>query len=230
MLVPMVPWQQIDSAVVPGGRDEMVLLRRGDEYVIRVGGFELMNSRAFGSEQALAKMACAQIAARPGPIVLIGGLGMGFTAAAALKQLGPDARVVVAEIVPAVVEWNRGPLAHLAGDPLQDRRVAVQVADVAELLTCDANTFDAVMLDVDNGPQGLSRAANDWLYTPAGLKAAGTALRPGGVLAVWSAAPSTDFTRRLARAGFEVVTIPVRARGARKGSRHIIWIAVTGSG
>jgi spermidine synthase len=221
----MIPWQQIDSAAVPGGLAEIVLSRRGDEYAIRVSGRELMNSRVHGSEEALARLACARLAGRHRARVLIGGLGMGYTLAAALDRLGADAQVIVAEIVPAVVKWNRGPLSHLAGHPLRDLRVTVQPVDVAAVLSAGTRTFDAVLLDVDNGPEGLSRAANDWLYAPAGLAAAGGALRPGGVLAVWSASASPEFAGRLVRAGYAVETARVRARRARKGSRHTIWIA-----
>jgi spermidine synthase len=222
----MIPWKLLDSARVPGGGPELRLYQRGEELSIRiVGRGELMNSRVHGSEDALAELTCARLAGRAHSRVLIGGLGMGFTLAAALRQLGPDAEVVVAELVPAVVEWNRGPLAGAAGHPLEDRRVTVRVADVAQILSKEAQAYDAILLDVDNGPEGLTRRDNDWLYSLNGLGAAFAALRPGGVLAVWSAGPDRDFSERLRRIGFEAEEVRVRARANRKGARHIIWLA-----
>jgi spermidine synthase len=222
----MIPWKLLDSARVPGGGPELRLYQRGEELSIRiVGRGELMNSRVHGSEDALAELTCARLAGRAHSRVLIGGLGMGFTLAAALRQLGPDAEVVVAELVPAVVEWNRGPLAGAAGHPLEDRRVTVRVADVAQILSKEAQAYDAILLDVDNGPEGLTRRDNDWLYSVNGLGAAFAALRPGGVLAVWSAGPDRDFSERLRRVGFEAEEVRVRARANRKGARHIIWLA-----
>ena len=225
----MIPWELLGKALVPGNSGELRLYRRGREFSIRVNGCELMNSRAHGSEDALAELACARIADRPRPRVLIGGLGMGYTLAAALRQLGAGARVVVAELVPEVVEWNRGPLAELAGHPLQDKRVTVREVDVARILQAEHQAYDAILLDVDNGPDGLSLQSNNWLYSPAGLDAAFAALKPEGVLAVWSASPDRSFTRRLRQAGFVVDEVPVRARGQRGGGWHTIWIAVRGS-
>jgi spermidine synthase len=180
----MIPWELLGSAQAPENGPELRLYRRGEEFSIRVNGSELMNSRVHGSEDALAELACARIAGCPHPTVLIGGLGMGYTTAAALRHLGPDGRVVVAELVPAVVEWNRGPLAALAGHPLQDIRVTVQEVDVARILKEERLAYDAILLDVDNGPEGLTSKCNDWLYSSAGLGAAYAALRPAGVLAV----------------------------------------------
>lgn len=224
----MIPWELIGSAQVPGSGEEMRLYRRGEEFSIRVARGELMNSRAHGSEEALAELACARIADRPRAQVLIGGLGMGYTAAAVLCAVGASARVVVAELVPAVVAWNRGPLSCLAGRPLLDPRVRVRVADVARVLGTVRQAFDAILLDVDNGPEGLTRPANDRLYAPAGLASARAALRPEGVLAVWSAGPDPDFTRRLRRAGFDVEVVRTRARAGR-GGRHTIWLAARGA-
>jgi spermidine synthase len=222
----MIPWKLLDSAQVPGGGPELRLYQRGEELSIRLVGLgELMNSRVHGSEEALADLTCAQLAGRASPRVLIGGLGMGFTLAAALRHLASDAEVVVAELVPAVVEWNRGPLAGVAGHPLEDRRVTVRVGDVAQILNAEVRAYDAVLLDVDNGPEGLTRRDNDWLYGLSGLSAAYAALRPGGVLAVWSAGPDRDFSERLRRAGFEAEELRVRSRANRKGARHIIWLA-----
>jgi len=225
----MIPWELLDKAPVPGNSKELRLYRRGREFSIRVNGCELMNSRAHGSEDALAELACARVADRPRPRVLIGGLGMGYTLASALRRLGASARVVVAELVPEVVQWNRGPLADLAGHPLQDTRVTVREVDVARILQAEHQAYDAILLDVDNGPDGLSLQSNNWLYSPAGLDAAFAALKPEGVLAVWSASPDRSFTRRLRQAGFAVDEVPVRARGQRGGGRHTIWIAVRGS-
>jgi len=225
----MIPWELLDKALVPGNSKELRLYRRGREFSIRVHGCELMNSRAHGSEDALAELACARVADRPRPRVLIGGLGMGYTLASALRRLGASARVVVAELVPEVVQWNRGPLADLAGHPLQDTRVTVREVDVARILQAEHQAYDAILLDVDNGPDGLSLQSNNWLYSPAGLDAAFAALKPEGVLAVWSASPDRSFTRRLRQAGFAVDEVPVRARGQRGGGWHTIWIAVRGS-
>lgn len=225
----MIPWEFIDSAQVPGSGGELSLHRRGEEFVIRVDGYELMNSRVHESEDALAELACARVADRARPRVLIGGLGMGYTTAAALKRLGVEARVLVAELVPTVVEWNRGVLANLAGHPLEDGRVTVCEVDVARMLGEMRRAYDAILLDVDNGPEGLTRQRNDWLYTAEGLDAAFAALRPAGVLVVWSASPDQGFTLRLRRAGFDVEEARVKARGSRGGGRHTIWVAVRNS-
>ena len=221
----MIPWEFLESAQVPGGGGELCLYRRGEEFSIRVGNRELMNSRVHGSEEALAELAHARIADRPRPRILIGGLGMGFTLAAALRRLGAEGRVVVAELVPTVVSWNRGPLAALASHPLQDARVTVREADVAEVLRESSRAYDAIVLDVDNGPEGLARRENDWLYSRPGLEAAYESLRSAGVLAVWSAAPNRMFVQRLRRAGFSVDEVQVPARSSRKGRRHTIWLA-----
>ena len=222
----MVPRVLIDRTEVPGG-GELRLFQRGSEFSIMLGSNELMNSRLTGSEQALASLACARIAGRGRPRVLIGGLGMGFTLRAALEHLPRDAEVVVAELVPAVVEWAKGPLASIIGDCLADTRVSIVEADVAELIGEARAGYDAILLDVDNGPDGLSRAANDRLYDRSGLRSARAALRAGGLLAVWSSAPDKGFTQRLRKAGYSVDEVAVRANGAR-GARHVIWIAVSG--
>jgi len=225
----MTPWTLLDSAVVPGefagmGAANLRLYQRAAEFSIKAGNSELMNSRVHGSEDALAELGCVALAEQPAARVLVGGLGMGYTLAAALGQLGPDAELVVAELVPAVVRWNRGPLAHLAGHPLHDARVRVCEGDVGKLLRAERTGFDAILLDVDNGPEGLTRKANDWLYGLEGLEAAYAALRPAGVLSVWSAGPDSAFTQRLRKVGFAVQEARVRARGTR-GARHVIWTA-----
>lgn len=220
----MIPWELLDTASVPAGKAELRLFKRGDEFSIRIDRCELMNSRMHGSEEALAELACARVAERSCPKVLIGGLGMGYTTAAALQRLRADGRLVVAELVPAVVRWNRGPLADLAGRPLENERVTVRETDIAQILKTEHGTYDAILLDVDNGPEGLTQKSNDWLYSRAGLDAALKTLRPGGVLAVWSCSPNRAFAQRLREAGFAVEEIDVRSRGSRKGARHTIWI------
>lgn len=224
----MKPWQLLDSAAVPGG-GEVRLYQRDDEFSIRADRLELMNSRQHGSEEALAELSCAKIAHRARPRVLVGGLGMGFTVAAALSRLGADSQIVVAELVPAVVKWNRGPLAHLAGRPLDDQRVTVREVDVAQILKAERKAFDAILLDVDNGPEALTRGKNNWLYSREGLATAHASLKPSSVLAVWSVAAHAAFGRRLAEAGFQVEESRVRARGPRHGSQHTIWIAQRGA-
>ena len=221
----MIPWEKIDTARIPGTDGELRLMRRGSEFSIMLGQNELMNSRLSGSEAALASLACRKIEAIATPHLLIGGLGMGFTLRAALAVLGADARIMVAELVPAVVGWARGPMAAIFGDSLDDPRVSVREIDVAEMIKSHPQLFDAILLDVDNGPQGLTRQANDALYDHAGLKAAYAALRPRGVLAIWSSGPNPPFARRLREAGFAVNEVAVRATGRGGGARHVIWIA-----
>jgi spermidine synthase len=221
----MIPWEMLDRAEVPGGGGELRLYKRGSEFSIRIDSHELMNSRIHGSEEAMAESVCTKVAHRARPMVLIGGLGMGYTLAAALKRLGPGGRVVMVELVPAVVEWNRGPLRDLAGNPLRDGRVTVRETDVARILEEEHDAYDAILLDVDNGPEGLTREDNNWLYTRPGLMAAFLALRPGGVFSVWSAGPDRAFASRLRRVGFEVEEVRVRARGRSGGGWHTIWMA-----
>ncbi|WP_375458690.1 hypothetical protein [uncultured Enterovirga sp.] len=224
----MNPWLQLDRADVPGGGDELRLMQRGADFSIMLGREELMNSRLSGSEEALATLSCARLRDRQRPRILIGGLGMGFTLRAALRDLGPEARVVVAELVPAVVAWAKGPLAGLFAGSLDDRRVTIREGDVGALMRADRTRYDAILLDVDNGPEGLTRDANDALYSLAGLAAARAALHPGGLLSVWSSGPAPRFTERLRRSGFAVEEARVRARDVGKGARHVIWIAVRG--
>lgn len=220
----MVPRRLIDTAKVPGG-GELRLIQRGDDFSIMLGQNELMSSRLSGSEEALATLACRQLQGRADPCLLIGGLGMGFTLRAALKVLGPQARIVVAELVPAVVGWARGPMAALHGDSLTDARVDIREADVADVIANTPAGFDAILLDVDNGPEGLTRESNAMLYGALGLRAARAALKPRGVLSVWSSGPDDRFTRRLRDAGFEANEINLRATGRRGGARHVIWMA-----
>jgi spermidine synthase len=219
----MIPWLQIDTARVPGSEVELRLMRRGDDFSMMLGANELMSNRLSGSEEALATLTCRRIQAVPRPQLMIGGLGMGFTLRAALAVLGPEARIVVAELVPAVILWARGPLAHLFGASLDDPRASIREADAVDVIKSQASAFDAILLDVDNGPEGLIRKANDALYDSGGLRAIHRALRPRGVLAVWSSGPNPAFSTRLRNAGFEVDEVNVRATTKRKGARHVIW-------
>lgn len=221
----MIPWELLSTAEVPGNGGELSLYRRGNEFSIRVNSAELMNSRVHGSEEALAELACKNISGLPSTRILIGGLGMGYTLSAVLNNIEKDSSILVAELVPEVVEWNRGPLADLAGHPLNDSRVSVLITDIGKILQEHSQAYDAILLDVDNGPDGLTRKDNNWLYSPAGLNASFNTLKPSGVLAVWSAAPDNAFTRRLKNAGFNVEEIRTRARKSGKGGRHTIWIA-----
>ena len=202
----------------------LALTRRGDELIILADGKPLMSSRMHGSEEALATLACARARTLDEPSVLVGGLGMGFTLRATLDLLPPDATVVVAELVPAVVEWNRGPLGPLAKHPLKDTRVRVEVGDVAAVLRSSRERFDAVLLDVDNGPAAFTSSGNDALYDDRGLAAARAALKSGGVLAVWSAWEDRKFEQRLRYAGFTVEVKRVRARLKKGGPRHTIFL------
>jgi spermidine synthase len=220
----MTPRELIDVAQVPGG-EELRLFRRGRDFMIVLGRNELMSSRMSGSEEALAVMTCERLGGRKAPHLLIGGYGMGFTLRAALAALGRDARVTVAELVPEILRWARGPMAELAAGCLDDKRVTLVEDDVAALIEQGEGAYDAILLDVDNGPDGLSREGNDRLYSAGGLAAAKAALRPGGILAIWSAAPDAAFARRLAKAGFLVEEVGVRARSNGKGPRHVIWFA-----
>ncbi len=227
----MNPWQLLDRAQAPGGGAELVLYQRDSEFSIKADNWELMNSRTYGAEEVMAKLGCQNLAKRPKARVLIGGLGMGYSVRTALDILREDAQVVVAELVPAVVGWNRGVLADLAGRPLDDGRVELHEADVIQLIKTARGGYDAIMLDVDNGAEALVRESNNWLYSPPGLTAAYAALRRGGTLAIWSAGPQPAFVRRLRRAGFQVDEVKVRARGIsnrKGGAHHVVWIATRG--
>lgn len=225
----MKPWRHLDSAAVPTGDDELQLWQRDTEFSIRLKrGGELMNSRAFGSERALATLVCERLRTpanpRQGLRILVGGLGLGHTLAAALADLPADAEVTVAELSPAVVRWNRGPLRELAGAPLDDPRARVFEGDVAQQVRSHHRYWDGILLDVDNGPEGLTREENDWLYSAAGLRALLKALRPGGLIGVWSAHASAPFNRRLRGTGARVEEVPVRARQGKRGSKHRVWL------
>ncbi|MEE4337826.1 spermidine synthase [Erythrobacter sp.] len=227
----MLERKTIASAAIPGGEEELTLVSHGRDFIIMLGRGELMGTRMQYSEEQLAVLTLAEIDA-PRPRVLIGGYGMGFTYRAALSTLPEGGVVRVAEIVPEILDWARGPLAHLTEGSLDDPRGDIRLCDVSALID-DANDgtcekYDAILLDVDNGPDGIVRDANNRLYSRTGLGKARDALAPGGVLAIWSAAPDHRFTRRLKDAGFEVEAREVRARPNNKGPRHMIWFARKG--
>ena len=219
----MIPWELLGEARTPEGT-HMTLTRRGNEYMILADGKDLMSSRMKGSEEELARLGCDQARTIEGACVLVGGLGMGFTLRATLDVMPKDATVVVAELMPAVVEWNRGPLAPLANRPLEDRRTQVEIGDVAVLLRKSHARFDSILLDVDNGPVAFTQEANAGLYDNAGLLMIKSALRPGGVVAVWSAWDDRKFEHRLRHHGFTVETHHVRARLRQGGPRHTIFV------
>ena len=219
----------IGSAKVPGGAD-LTLYRRGKDYMIVLDRNELMSSRMSGSEEALANFTCDRLGSRTRPHLLIGGYGMGFTLRAALARLDASGQVTVAELGPEIIEWARGPMAELAAGCLDDPRVRLVQADVADVIAEARGSYDAILLDVDNGPDGLVREANDRLYSAQGIAASIAALRPGGILAIWSAGPDPAFSRRLARAGLFVDEVVVRARSNGKGPRHVIWFATKRGG
>ena len=221
----MIPREFLGSAIVPGGAEDLRLFRRGADYMIVLDRNELMNSRMSGSEEALAEMTIDRLGGQAAPHLLIGGYGMGFTLRAALAALGKDARVTVAELVSEIIEWAEGPMAALTAGCLDDPRVTLEMGDVAALIDQSGGAYDAILLDVDNGPDGLTRGANNRLYSARGLAAAHAALRPGGILAVWSAAQDVKFAKALGDAGFAVDEVAVRARSNGKGARHLIWFA-----
>ncbi|HYD73555.1 MAG TPA: spermidine synthase [Candidatus Binatia bacterium] len=222
----MKPRELLATAQIPGG-EELRLFKRDTDFIIALGGNELMSSRSSGSEEALALMTCERLRS-DAPHLLIGGYGMGFTLRAALAKLGAKARFTVAELVPEIIDWARGPMAALTAGCLDDPRVELAMRDVVRVIRNASRVYDAILLDVDNGPDGLTRADNEELYSTHGLMAAKAALKPGGVLAIWSAAPDERFTRRLKHTGFQVEEVMVRAGRGGKGARHIIWFARAG--
>ncbi|MFW6052004.1 MAG: spermidine synthase [Myxococcota bacterium] len=220
----MIPWETLATAEAPDGT-ALELRRRGHEYRIRAGGHELMSNDDERSSRALADIGCAHLAPSADARVLVGGLGMGFTLRAALDRVGPGATVEVAELVEAVAEWNRGPLAGLAGAPLEDRRTVLRLQDVRCCMRAAPNRYDAILLDVDNGPKALAHAGNDALYGRRGLAEAWRALCPGGVLAVWSLLDDRPFTKRLERQGFAVKAHRVPGSRKGRGRYHVVWAA-----
>lgn len=222
----MKPWIELGTAQIPNDGGVLTLRQRDQEFSISLSGprGELMNSRRFNSEQQLSVLGCAHLKNRDNARVLVGGMGMGYTLAAALEAVSSNAEVTVADLIPEVVEWNRGPLGDCAGRPLDDVRVSVHIGDVAELLTKGDARYDAVLLDVDNGPEGLTHSDNNWLYSVEGTSSIFSSLAPGGVLAVWSAGPDSMYVGRLKKAGFQVKVETVRERPG-KGARHTIFVA-----
>jgi spermidine synthase len=220
----MKPQKVLGQTTTPDGR-ELVLYERDGVFSIRVGGLELMSSRAHGSEEALARLVLSRITSNCRPKVLVGGLGMGFTLRAVLDAQPPVSSVVVAELLPSVVSWNRGELAHLAHEPLEDERVSVFEGDVGDVIAARPDRFDAILLDVDNGPAAFTTARNKGLYETASLVSIHRSLRAKGAFGVWSADPDPAFARRLAKAGFNVRTETVSARETAKGPKHKIFVA-----
>ncbi len=219
-------WITIGSTTIPGSDTELTLSQCNDDFAIRIAGVpgDLMNSRLHHSEDALAEFACTRLRASESAHILVGGLGMGFTLAAVLKAVEVSARVIVAELVPAVVEWNQGPLGQCAGRPIEDDRTHVHLGDVADLLKQSTGKFDAILLDVDNGPEPMTHSDNEWLYSPGGLKRIYEKLQPEGIVTIWSARADQVFTKRLKKTGFKVQLRTVRARPG-KGSRYTIFVA-----
>lgn len=224
----MKPWIELDRSPLPGSRDELILGQRGDDFIIRVDNTDLMTSRMSSSEEALASMTAYRCVPKSGMRVLIGGLGMGYTTATALTSFPDDTEVITAELMPKVVEWNQKFYGHLAGHPLKNPRSKIHLGDVGARIAERAGDFDAIMLDVDNGPDNLTVPENQGLYGVRGLKAAYAALRPNGVLAVWSVFHDDPFTRRLEATGFTVDFKGVRAHKGR-GQKHYIWFAQKGA-
>ncbi len=220
----MLPRELIATAQIPGGK-ELNLFRHGGDYMIMLDSNELMSSRMSGSEEALAITTCARLSQDRAPHLLIGGYGMGFTLRAALGKLAASARVSLAELVPEIIDWARGPMAALTAGCLDDPRVHLIAGDVAAVIGTAHHSFDAILLDVDNGSDGLTRAANDQLYSMRGLALAKGALKLGGVLAIWSAGQDRAFLRRLKASGLKFEEACVRARSNGKGPRHVIWFA-----
>ncbi len=221
----MTPRELIATAIVPGGGEELHLYSRGGDFMILLDRAELMSTRMSGSEEALAALTCERLGKRPRPHLLIGGYGMGFTLRAALAALDHSARITVVELVPEIIDWARGPMASLMAGCLDDPRVTLVQGDVGATIAEAPAAYDAILLDVDNGPDGLTRTENNRLYSVRGLAAARRALAPGGVLAIWSAGPDPAFVRRLASCGFRTEEVVVRARSNGKGPRHVIWFA-----
>ncbi len=221
----MIPWVELDRVQIPEEDRELILRKRGTEYSIRTTTTELMNSRLHGSEEALAELACKRLKHHSDLNILIGGLGMGYTLAAALANSSPDTRITVSELVPAVIKWNREYFEHLAGAPLNDPRVSVEQGDVVKSIMGKKAAWNAILLDVDNGPDGLTRDANSQLYGLSGVSAFFSALSPGGILAVWSYAPDEGFTRRLKKCRFHTEVVTIRAHKTGKGRRITIWLA-----
>lgn len=220
----MKPWEKLAHALAPDG-ETLELLRRDREYLIRAGGYDLMSSHDDRSSKALADLGCAHMPHDGAGRVLVGGLGMGFTLRAALDALGPAAQVEVAELVDAVADWNGEFLGELADAPLDDRRSTLVMGDVSKVIESAKSRYDAILLDVDNGPDALAHEKNDGLYSRRGILSAWQALRAGGVLAVWSFSDDARYTRRLKKQGFDAEARSVPASRKGRGRKHVIWVA-----
>jgi spermidine synthase len=222
----MIPWIRLGTATIPNNGGELTLSRRAEEFSIKLSGIrgELMNSRVYNSEKELSKLGCAHLSATQKAHVLVGGLGMGYTLAEALNVTTNSSTVTVAELVPEVVDWNQGDLGNCANNPLNNPRTKIHIGDIKGLLNTRKPTYNAILLDVDNGPEGLTQADNNWIYSLGGLTDIYNTLLPKGVLAIWSAGPDDSFKVRLKKAGYEVSSRIVRAREG-KGSRHTIFLA-----
>ncbi len=222
----MDDWDILETTRVPSGGGKLTLYKRGEEFSIWIENTELMSSHAHESEDELARVVLEDPKINSQPHVLVGGLGMGYTLAAALRSIPDGGRLTVAELIPEVISWNRGPLGHLAGHPLDDKRVTIQRVDVGRLLQTELEEYDVILLDVDNGPEGLTRGGNDWLYTEEGLDSAYSALKPGGILAVWSSFPDPAFYMRLKKVSFRGVRqVKVRIEPNEYGNEHVIWLS-----
>jgi spermidine synthase len=220
----MIQRELLDSAWIPDG-EKLELFRHDKDFMIVIGHNELMSTRKWGSEEALATMSFDRVKNSKRPHFLIGGYGMGFTLRAALKVLPKDAQVTVVELVPEIIEWARGPMAHIMQGSLEDPRVTLVMGDVAHVIAEGHGDYDAILLDVDNGPDGLVREDNNVIYSKVGLRAAKRALTPDGVLAIWSAGADPAFKRRLEKAGLAVDEVKVHARSNGKGPKHVIWFS-----
>jgi len=218
-------WTQLGEASVPGSDKSIYLFQGKDDFFIKLsGGLELMNTRKHGSEDALGALPCQNLENPESACVLIGGLGMGFTLAAVLDAVGPGAQVTVAELIPEVVGWNHGPLGECSGRPLDDSRTQVHIGDVADLLREKQAFYDVIALDIDNGPEGLTKSNNSWIYSEQGISATVDALKPVGIVSYWSAEADQKFNGRLKRCGLKIEEVSVYAHG-NKGARHTIWLA-----
>jgi len=220
----MIQRELLDSAWIPDG-EKLELFQHDTDFMIVIGHNELMSTRKWGSEEALATMAYDRIKGSKRPHILIGGYGMGFTLRAALRVLPENALVTVVELVPEIIAWARGPMAHLTQDCLEDPRVTLVMGDVAHAIADGHGDYDAILLDVDNGPDGLVREDNNVIYSKVGLRHAKRALTPDGVLAIWSAGADLAFKRRLEKAGLAVDEVKVHARSNGKGAKHVIWFS-----
>lgn len=220
----MKPTIKLGTTNTPDG-GEMILYQHDHDFSIKINGHELMNSRQHESEMELARLGCAHLAGHTAPRVLIGGLGMGYTLRQTLDMLGSDATVIVSELLPAVIEWNRDLLGGLNGQPLEDKRTEIVTGDIFQLLSQSTGKFDAILLDIDNGPSAIVDSGNQRLYSPAGIQTCRRALRNKGCLAIWSGAPSKAFEQILMGCGFHVRRYKLNAYGGSSKKSLFVWVA-----